>query len=193
MRQRQVGHADVEPVVRLQLEIALVELPLVVGVDDGDLDGVGAFRQDFLGDEATGFVDRDRPARHVHFVVGRNIIAADADRTAAQTDIVETQLIFPVGRKQHRLGFRILLLVFGFYFGRVDVNEIQGLRLCFVEVARLAVGAKHVGEFLCRHPEHVRRRRPFRLTVGVDIDDVEWLRLGRRPWFEDSYLGAPDE
>ena len=58
-----------------------------------------ARRQDFLGDEITVSVYRYQPAGNVHVFIRRNAGTADADRSAAKLDIVQTQPVFPVRGK----------------------------------------------------------------------------------------------
>ena len=193
-RQRQVRHADIEPVVFLELEIAEIQLAAAVRVQHGDFDRVRALRQNFLGHEVALRIDRNRPARYPDFLAVRNR-AADADRTAAQADIVQCQRIFTIGRQQHRVAVRIerIPVLVRRLDIHVTIRNPQKLRLGFVKVAVLAIDAQDVDELLCRRTEIAGRRFPHDLALEVDVDDVERHRFERLALAEHADFAAIDE
>ena len=97
--QRQFRHADVEPVIRFELEVAQIQLTGSVFVEDGHFDRVRTGRQNLLGDEAAVLVHGNGPAGNVHLVTVGNIAAANTDRAAAEPDVLCLQAILAVRRE----------------------------------------------------------------------------------------------
>ena len=95
-RDGHVGHPDIEPVVRFEFEIAQVEFASAFIVHHCDFDRVCAIGENFLGDKFTVFVHRHWPTGNPHLVFVRYAAATNADRAAAETDIVHRQIVFAV-------------------------------------------------------------------------------------------------
>ena len=116
---RQVGHADVEPVVVLELEVAQIELAGALLVDDRDFNRVRPLGQDFLGHEAAVFGNGDRPAGHPDFMSFGHIVAVYADRAAAQSNVVQAKAVLAVSGQQ----VWFVLNLYGVIWRRIARND----------------------------------------------------------------------
>ena len=108
VRQRQVRHAHVEPVARLELEVPEIRLAVALLIEDGDLDRVCALGEDLLGDEVAAGVHRHRPAGHVHRVALGHVAALHPHRAAREADVVHGQRVVAVAGEQALLGEQAL-------------------------------------------------------------------------------------
>jgi len=97
---REVRHAEVEAIARLELQVAKVKCAVAFLIEHRDLDRVCARRQHFLGDEVALGVDRHLVTRHPHRVFGRNAAATHRNRAATHPDVLVRERAFAVGREQ---------------------------------------------------------------------------------------------
>ena len=94
--QREIGHADVEPVLALELDVAQIQLAVALLVEHGHFDRVHARRQDLLRDEAAVVGDghlRGPPRRPC---AGRDRAAAHGDGAARERNVAQPQLVLAV-------------------------------------------------------------------------------------------------
>ena len=173
--QREVGHADVKPVVGLEFQVAQVQLAHVVLVDDGDFDSVLARRQNLLRDETAVLVDRYGPPCNPDLVSGRNAVAADDDGAAAESDILTSQPTLAVSGKQSNVRRRCLLAGFCSAITAFLMHQPKRLRQRFIEIAILTVRTQHVLQFPHRRFELPRARLPCRQSFTVDLDNVDGI------------------
>ena len=160
---RQVGHANVEPIVLFQLEVTQVKLAGAFGIQHRHFDGVRAVRQDFFTDEAARLINRDRTTRYPDLMVFRHTGTAHIDGATRQANVVQAETIFAVGLQEFRIRLRPGFFKFVRFDGvRLVVNDPQRLRLRLVEIAVLAVSAHYVTELLMRCINAVRIWRPGR-------------------------------
>jgi hypothetical protein len=103
VRQRDIGHADVEPVVVLELDVAQIELAVAGVVEHRDLDRVHARRQDLLRDEVARRVDGHRVSRNPNAMALRNCAAAHRHGAARERNVVQAEPVLAV-REPLRLG-----------------------------------------------------------------------------------------
>ena len=154
--ERDVRHADVEPVVALELEVAQVQRAVARVVEQGHFDRVCAVRQDFLGDEVAVHVDRDFAAGHPDRVVRGHTTALHLHRAAAERDVVQGECGLAVGGQQFALGRAC----------RGGLAVVRHGRLLADEAVAAADRRRR------RDVDHVRRR------VGRFVVDPQRLRRG---------------
>ncbi len=148
-----------------------------------------ALRENFLGDKAAVLIHRHRTTGDPDLVSIRHVVAAHADRAAAQADVVQAEAVLAIGGKQW-----LLIFTDRFVIGRrMAVNDPERLRTRFVEIAVLAVDAQDVGELVAGRLEFARLRRPLGVVLEVDVDDGERQRLERLAGAEYADLGPVDE
>ncbi len=102
-RQGQIGHADVEPVLVLELDVAQIQLAVAFLVEHGHLDGVHARRQDLLRDEAAVVGDGHRAARHVDGVTQRDRAAAHGHGAARERNVAQPELVLAIRDAQRAI------------------------------------------------------------------------------------------
>ncbi len=191
---RQVAHADIEPVVFLELEIAQVEFAAALGIEDRDFDRVRPFGQDLFADETARLVHGYRPSGHPDLVVFGDSRTAHVDRAARQPDVVQAEAILAVGLQEFRIRLGpVLFDLFRIGWLGLVIDDPERLRQRLVEVAILAVGPQHVGQLVVRLRELARVREPLRRALEIDRHHIERLCLRRLARLEHAYLGAVDE
>ena len=84
---------------RLPLRSAIRSMPAEEIAVGEHLDGVGAGRQDLLGHEAAALVDGHGTPGHPDLVAVGHVVAAHADRAAAQADVVQAQRVLAISRE----------------------------------------------------------------------------------------------
>ena len=186
-----VGHADVEPVILFELQVAQVQFSATIRVHDRNFDRVRAFRQDFLADETARLIDRDRPASNPDLVIIRNTRSAHIDGATREPNVVQSKSVLTVCLQQRQIRLSVSLL-------RRDgvrrlclvVDHPQRLRSGLVEIAVRAVGAQYVTQLIVTGLKFLSLRQPFCRALDVDRDNVERFRLRRAARFQDANFGA---
>ncbi len=177
-------------------------------VQDGDLDGMCAGRQDLLRREVAYGIDRHFAAGDPDRVVRGYPAALDLDRAAAERNVVQRESALAIGREQLAPGGRglrspVAFLAIGRRIGVVArhsggiavrlVVEPQRLGIGFVEVAARVIGTEHEAQFVRRPLESVRDRLPLRKARPIDVDDRERHRRHGPAAVENPDLRALDE